>query len=63
MKKIIAVLLTLLLVFCVTGCAKKEKVVINRADDLAGKKIYSDYFVGCNYFFLFRFYIECFSSC
>ena len=39
MKKIIAVLLTLLLVFCVTGCAKKEKVVINRADDLAGKKI------------------------
>ena len=39
MKKIIAVLLTLLLVFCVTGCAKKEKVEITSAADLVGKKI------------------------
>ena len=39
MKKIITILLALVLVFSVTGCAKKEKVVINSAADLAGKKI------------------------
>ena len=39
MKKIITILLALALVFGVTSCAKKEKVVINSAADLAGKKI------------------------
>ena len=32
-------MLALVLVFSVTGCAKKEKVVINTAADLVGKKI------------------------
>ena len=39
MKKIITILLALALVFGVTSCAKKEKVVINSAADLVGKKI------------------------
>ena len=38
-KKIITILLALALVFGVTSCAKKEKVVINSAADLVGKKI------------------------
>ena len=38
-KKIITILLALVLVFGVTSCAKKEKVVINSAADLVGKKI------------------------
>ncbi len=38
-KKLFVLLLAVVLVFSLTGCAKKEKVEITRADDLAGKKI------------------------
>lgn len=39
MKKILAITLALVLVLAVTGCAKKETVVINKVEDLNGKTI------------------------